>query len=214
MSSLLRPPHPGGPVGVTATAEPAVFVAAVASLGAAVCRPDAVVCEAPPPARLAPHAYACTVDLGEHGTGRLVYLHDPAGQPAWSGRDRLVVFARASVDASMADDPMLSDVVWTWLVEALEAGSALHAALGGTVTTTASHRYGSLAHVAAQHEVELRCSWTPLPVEGRVRALGSRPRTSDAPLDLAPHLQALVATLADMSGLPPYAPGVVGLPTS
>lgn len=214
MSSLLRPPNPGGPVGVTAAAEPDDFTAAVASLRAAECRPDAVVCEAPPPARLAPHAYACTVDLGEVGTGRLVYLHDPAGQPAWSGRDRLVVFARATVEASMAGDPMLRDVVWTWLAEALEAGTAVHAALGGTVTTTASHRYGSLAHVEAQHEVELRCSWTPLAAAGRVRVLGSRAQTPATALDLAPHLQALVTTLADMSGLPPYAPGVVGLPSS
>lgn len=221
MSSLLRPPGSGastGPTGVTTAAdhrrlaEPAEFTGAVASLQDLECRPDAIVSEAPAPTRLAPHTYACTVDIGEHGTGRLVYLHDPAGQPAWAGRDRLVIFARATVDAVMADDPVLSDVVWTWLADALDAGAAVHTALGGTVTTTASHRYGSLAHVAPQHEVELRCSWTPVAAASRVRALGSRPHATAAGVDLAPHLQALVTTLADMCGLPPYAPGVTGFP--
>jgi hypothetical protein len=213
MSSLLRPPGPGAATGPTAGPEPAEFTAAVESLAAARCRPDAVVAEAPAPARLAPHAHACTVDIGEAGTGRLVYLHDPAGQPAWSGRDRLVVFARATVEASMADDPMLTEVVWTWLVDALDDTYAEHSALGGTVTTTTSHRYGSLAHVAAQHEVELRCSWTPLVAGARVQTL-TGPRGGRPTLDLAPHLQALVATLADMCGLPPHAPGVIGLPSS
>jgi hypothetical protein len=217
MSSRLRPPGAGSPGVASATgsgpAEPADFAAAVESLRHAECRPDAIVAEAPAPARAAPHAYACTIDIGEQGTGRLVYLHDPAGQPAWSGRDRLVVFARASVDPAMADDPVLSDVVWTWLADALDAGTAVHAALGGTVTTTASHRYGSLAHVEPQHEVELRCSWTPVAGSGQVRSLGSRARAVQAHLDLAPHLQALVTTLADMCGLPPYTPGVIGLPT-
>lgn len=111
----------------------------------------------------------------------------------------------------MAVDPLLTDVVWTWLIEALDDAGAVHTALGGTVTTTASYRYGSLAHVAPQHEVELRCSWTPVARDESVRVLGSPPAAST--LDLAPHLGALVATLADMCGLPPDVPGVVGLPT-
>lgn len=213
MSSLLRPP---GPPTASAAADggPAVFRAAVASLQNADVRSDAVVRDAPPPGRLAPHAYACTVDLGEQATGRLVYLHDPDGQPAWGGNDRLVAFARVEVEAAMAADPMLTDVVWTWLTEALDDGGALHTALGGTVTTTASYRYGSLAHVAPQHEVELRCSWTPVSRDGAVRPIGAPATGGDATLDLGPHLIALVTTLADMCGLPPDVPGVVGLPTS
>ncbi len=213
MTSLLRPPGSGGPSPKPLPAEPPSFAAAVTSLQRTEVRPDAVVADAPAPARLAPHAYACTVDIGESATGRLVYLHDPAGQPAWAGRDRLVVFARAQIEISMADDPLLTDVVWTWLTDALDGSGAAFAALGGTVTTTISHRYGSLAHVAAQHEVELRCSWTPLPVP-TVRTLATRTaRAAGAELDLSAHLLTLVTTLADMTGLPPYAPGVVGLPT-
>jgi hypothetical protein len=212
MSSLLRPPGggTGSPAGVTDA--PPAFTRAVASLRDATVRADAVVREAPAPARLAPHTYACTVDLSEHATGRLVYLHDPEGQPAWSGHDRLVAFARVEVEPAMAADPMLSDVVWTWLIESLDDRAAVYAALGGTVTTTASYRYGTLAHVAPQHEVELRCSWTPVERESAIRTIGSR--AGEDGLDLEPHLAALVATLADMCGLPPDVPGVVGLPTT
>lgn len=192
--------------------EPAAFTAAVTSLRAAEVRADAVVQETAAPGRLAPFAYACTVDLGEHASGRLVYLHDPEGQPAWFGCDRLVAFARVEVEPVMASDPLLSDVVWTWLVESLEDRAAAHTALGGTVTTTTSYRYGSLAHVAPQHEVELRCSWTPVGTAAGVHVLGGTPPAVGAALDLAPHLAALVATLADMCGLPPDLPGVVGLP--
>jgi len=213
MSSLLRPPGGGtGTPAVVADAPPA-FTRAVATLRGATVRADAVVREAPAPARLAPHTYACTVDLSEHATGRLVYLHDPDGQPAWSGHDRLVAFARVEVDPAMAADPMLSDVVWAWLIESLEDRAAAHAALGGTVTTTASYRYGTLAHVAPQHEVELRCSWTPVERSAAVRTIGSRSGDGDVGLDLEPHLVALVTTLADMCGLPPDVPGLVGFPT-
>lgn len=214
MSSLLRPPGGGtGSSAGVAVEQPPLFTRAVASLRAATVRADAVVREAPAPARLAPHTYACTVDLSEHATGRLVYLHDPDGQPAWAGCDRLVAFARVEVEPAMAADPMLSDVVWTWLVESLEDRAAAHTALGGTVTTTVSYRYGTLAHVAPQHEVELRCSWTPVARDTSVRPIRSRADTAGDGLDLEPHLAALVATLADMCGLPPDVPGVVGLPT-
>lgn len=178
---------------------PEVFRRAAASLSGVRLRPEVIVREAPAPARLAPFAHACSVELGEHASGRLVYLHDPAGQPAWAGRDRLVAFGRTAVEPAMATDPLLADVVWTWLTDALAASGAMHSALGGTVTTTASHRYGSLAHVEAVHEVELRCSWTPL---AGPRRMSGRAGPAPGP-DLAPHLAALVATLAGMCGLPP-----------
>lgn len=168
---------------------PSAFTSAVASLEHAALHPDAVVHDSPAPTRIAPWAAARSLELGDPATGRLVYLHDPAGQPAWAGCDRLVAFLRVDVDAAMASDPMLSDVVWDWLLESLAGHGARATALGGTVTTTASRRYGSLTHLDASHEVELRCSWTP--------------ETSETGPDLGPHLAALVATMAAMCGLPP-----------
>jgi hypothetical protein len=180
---------------------PAGFLAAVASLDRADLHSEAIARQTPAPSRIAPWAAARSIELGEPATGRLVYLHDPAGQPAWSGNDRLVAFTRVEIDQDMAADPLLSDVVWDWLSEAL-AGHGAHAiALGGTVTTTVSRRYGSLAHVGASHEVELRCSWTPTVADPE----------PDAGPDLGAHLAALVATMAAMRGLPPEVPGVTAL---
>ena len=171
-------------------APPTAFTAAVASLREVPARHDAVINEAPPPSRIAPFAAAVTIDLDETASGRLVYLHDPAGQQAWSGRDRLVAFARVEVDDAMAADALLADVVWAWLIEAMEAHHASIRMLGGTVTTTASRRYGNLAHLLPTQEVELRCSWSPVP-------------GADGSADLAPHLAGLVDTLAAMNGQPP-----------
>ena len=178
------------PVRAERAAPPAAFTAAVESLEHASIRDDVVVQDTPAPTRIAPHAAAVTIDLDESASGRLVYLHDPAGQQAWSGRDRLVAFARVEVDDAMATDALLADVVWAWLIEAMEAHGAALRALGGTVTTTSSRRYGNLAHLPPTQEVELRCSWSPVP-------------GPDGFADLAPHLAGLVDTVAAMSGRPP-----------
>ena len=45
------------------------------------------------------------------GSGRLVLLHDPAGNAAWGGTFRLVTFARAEVDPEMVTDPLYREVV-------------------------------------------------------------------------------------------------------
>jgi hypothetical protein len=49
-----------------------------------------------------PFALAVTADVvvnGEElGTGRLVLLHDPAGNDTWQGTFRCVAFARAEID--------------------------------------------------------------------------------------------------------------------
>lgn len=182
---------------------PAAFTAAAESLAAARVHPDAIIRETTPPARIAPFAAALTIELGESASGRFVYLHDPAGQPAWAGHDRLVAFARVEIDHAMATDPMLTDVVWDWLAESFAHRDAGMSALGGTVTTTASRRYGSLAHLEPSQEVEVRCSWTPA-VPGAPGAV--------AGLDLGPHLGGLVDALVAMCGLPPGAADITALP--
>lgn len=195
---------------------PVGFDAAIDQLRAAVVRPDVAVHEVPAPARVAPQAFALSAeviarDLGSFSNsgfddaevisdtavanGRFVVLHDPAGQDAWQGTMRVVVFARADLDDEMAGDPLLAGVAWSWLQEALAAHGAHHRASGGTVTMTASSRFGAMAGVPDVHEVELRCSWTP---EGD---------------DLLPHLHAYVDLVASIAGLPPSVPGVVPLST-
>ena len=81
--------------------------------------------EVPAPKRLAPYAVAvaATVQRGEADVawGRLVLLYDPDGQEGWEGFFRMVAYVRADVEPEMAADPLLGEVGWSWLSEALDA---------------------------------------------------------------------------------------------
>ena len=175
---------------------PAEFAAAVRSLTVARVRAEVRIEEVRPPQKLAPwtHALALTVLVGddEVATGRLVLLHDPAGYEAWEGTLRLVGYASADLDPEMAGDPLLPEVGWSWLIDALEAAGAEHRAAGGTVTQTSSTRFGDLAGPRRTSDLELRASWTPV---GQ---------------DLSAHLRAFADLLCTAAGLPPA--GVTALP--
>lgn len=195
-------PGPGDPSGRRVpTVVPAAFARAVRSMRAATARPDVTVVEERAPQRLAPWAFAVAVDVlaggTQAGTGRLVLLHDPAAPAGWGGVLRVVAFASADLDAELAADPLLPEVCWSWLGDALAAEGAGHAAASGTVTCTTSTRFGAGGPAAAgpgpaDCTVELRASWTP---------------TSD---DLGAHLRAFADLLCTAAGLPPA--GVTALP--
>ncbi|WP_084638013.1 DUF3000 domain-containing protein [Gordonia shandongensis] len=196
-----------------APSEPAEFRSAVASLHDASVRREIEVGSIRPPQRLAPYSYALGVEVSPpeiadpalvpadsagSAFGRLVLLYDPAGQDAWNGTFRLVAYIQAEVEAALAADPLLPHVAWTWLAEALGVpenatesapplGSDVPAvrALGGTVTSTTSVRYGDIAGPPQAHQLELRASWTA---------------TSE---DLSSHLEGFCEVLASAAGLPP-----------
>ncbi|WP_018500144.1 DUF3000 domain-containing protein [Parafrankia discariae] len=207
---------------------PALFVAATEALRAALeeLRPDVAVREIPAPARIAPYAFALAGGLtgdDEAASGRFVLLFDPDGQDAWEGTTRVVCYARASVDPEVADDPLLPGVAWSWLRESLQSHGAEVGALGGTVTTTSSRRFGVLATDGDNFDVELRCSWSPRwagsagePEGTAVPETSSPGGTDGAPLwdpaDAAAHLHSFADLLAAMAGLPPRLSGVVPLP--
>ncbi len=176
-----------------------------------------------PPPRLAPYTWACSVeadaaagrvgepavDLDEPDTsGRLILLHDPAGQEMWEGTFRLVCFVQARLEPEQLGDELLPVIVWSWLTEALEQNDAGYVALGGTVTQTSSVRFGDVARQAAARsdggapgnaggapgnavgprrddDIELRASWTP------------------TGWDLQPHAEAFCTLVACAAGLPP-----------
>ena len=46
-----------------------------------------------------------TVDEVDLGTGRIILLHDPAGNDAWDGTFRCVAYARAEIDPELDHRP-------------------------------------------------------------------------------------------------------------
>lgn len=182
---------------------PGVFTRALAGLRAAVPASQQpgllLLTEVPAPKRLAPYAVAISAEVSrddeEVANGRLVVLHDPAGQQAWRGDTRVVALVSADVEAEMGADPALADVGWSWLTESLAGRGAAHTAAGGTVTRTVSSTYGQIAtngrkETKERNEVEIRASWTAVP-----------DRTGR--LDLAAHLRAWCDLLCVTAGMPP-----------
>jgi hypothetical protein len=182
------------------SAEPALFQAAVAAMNAAEVRPEIELGPIRPPQRLAPFSYALGAEVrhpdaaivperseGQEGEafGRLILLHDPDGAEAWDGTMRLVAYIQADLDSTEAVDPLLPEVAWSWLVDALNARAGQATALGGTVTATTSVRYGDISGPPRAHQLELRASWT-----------------ATTP-DLGVHVQAFCEVLEHAAGLPP-----------
>ncbi|GAA4901814.1 DUF3000 domain-containing protein [Tessaracoccus lubricantis] len=153
------------------------------------------------PQRIAPHSVAIAAELvlddEPLATGRLILLHDPAGNDAWGGTFRLVTYVRAEVDLEMVTDPLLPDVAWSWFTEALESHGCDASALAGTVTASYGRGFGEMDHDPDRAEVELRSSWTPL---------------LDPTHPLTPHLAAWQDLLGQVAGQPPLPPGVASLP--
>jgi Protein of unknown function (DUF3000) len=187
---------------------PLAFRQAVERLRAARLRPEVELAPMPAPKRLAPHAYALeasvVVDGEELADGRLVLLHDPAGQEAWHGTFRVVTLARAELEPEMAADPLLPEVSWSWLTDALAAHGAGYAEPSGTVSRSSSHHFGSLSDRPDTTQIEVRASWTP-------------DDTADGFPDAAAHLAAWCELLCAGAGLPPTQgepeeSGVVSLP--
>ncbi len=185
------------------TPAPSAFRRAVADLTAATWRPELSVEPIPAPQRIAPFAAAITADVmvggEEAGSGRLVLLHDPAGNAAWQGTFRCVTFARAEVDPEMVTDPLMGSVGWSWLIDALAAHSAEYTAPSGTVTSVTSESFGGMAEDGGTAQVEVRASWTPV--------LGP------SGLDITPHVEAWGELLCTAVGLPPVPEGVTPMPS-
>jgi len=187
---------------VDSSAFPEEFRVAVAQMQAAPLRPEVFCEEMPAPQRIAPFASALsadvTVDGEDVGTGRIVLLHDPNGNDAWAGTFRCVAYARAEIDPEMANDPLLGEVGWSWLTEALAAHGAEYIAPSGTVTKVSSESFGSMADEEASAQLEIRASWTPV---------------GDPVMDIAPHVEAWGELLCTASGLPPVPEGVATMPS-
>lgn len=134
-------------------------------------RPEFHLEEVPAPQRLAPDALALTAELWdsddkEVASGRFVLLHDPDGADEWEGTFRAVVFVRAWLEQDLANDPLLADVGWSWLTDALSSTDATAIQLGGTVTRTTGTSFGTMTDRPSEASIEIRASWTPTPAPG------------------------------------------------
>ena len=209
--------HPGVGAGA-AGVHPPQFRAAVESMRRARLRPEVLCEEMPAPQRIAPYAAALSADVTVDGedvaTGRIILLHDPDGNDAWAGTFRCVAYARAAIDPELVTDPLLGEVGWAWLVEALGAHGAHYAAPSGTVTRVATESFGGMADDAPDAQIEVRASWTPvLPeVDGDRPASGRDALLAAAP-DLAPHVEAWGELLCTAAGLEPVPEGVTAMPS-
>jgi Protein of unknown function (DUF3000) len=188
------------------TADP-VFGRAVAELEAAVrdlraLRPELGFEAEPPPRRLAPHAAAVAAsveDAGQEiGSGRFVLLYDPDGQDGWAGPFRVIAYVRAGLDPEIAADPLIGQVGWSWLTEALTDRAAGYSAPSGTVTRVVTEGFGSKQEDPVTTEFEMRASWSPVTADGEH-------------FELDRHLAAWADTICVAAGLPPLPPGVVHL---
>ncbi|MBV7293322.1 DUF3000 domain-containing protein [Corynebacterium sp. TAE3-ERU16] len=198
------PKHPAAAGTSADTDAPQLFNEAVESMHRARLRPEVTLGTIRPPQRLAPYSHAVGLEV-ERPTdgdgvatdsegdafGRLILLHDPGAEETWEGRMRLVAYIQADMDDSVAADPLLPDVAWDWLKESLGHSGAAYTNLGGTVTSTASVRFGDIGGPPRAFQVEMRASWTAV---------------DD---DLSGHVTAFGELLGHVAGLPPE--GVIPL---
>lgn len=166
-------------------------------------RSDFVVREIPAPTGLAPEALALAGDVrpeedgvdSPYGTGRLVLLHDEDEPSPWDGAWRIVCFAQAPLETDIGIDPLLADVAWSWLVDALDSRGADYRAASGTATKTLSKGFGTLAEEGDGAQIELRASWSPTG-------------------DLTVHIEAWAELVCMLAGLPPGSEGISVLGSS
>src|ERR1700728_2279449 len=203
----------------------AVFAAAAAAFLAGrevQVQRDFVFEDVPAPKRLAPYATAIAAAVRRDDTdvawGRLVLLYDPDGQEGWGGMFRLVAYIRAEVDPEMAADPLLGQVGWSWLSEALDAHVPGYAVPSGTVTRVITEGFGGKQDELPLTGFELRASWSPVGPAGPAGVKGAKAggttkgrkgRGASASegdldvLDLQAHIAAWCDCLSAAAGLEP-----------
>jgi len=178
-------------------------------------RPEIAFDDQPPPRKLAPYAAAIGATVhepqlahdgdSEIGWGSFVLLYDPAGQDGWGGPFRMIAYVRAELDPEIAADPLIGQVGWSWLTEALDARAAGYRQVSGTVTRVVTEGFGAKRGQPVATGFELRASWSP------AEPGSARPAAPHHVPDLAGHVAAWCDALCAASGLPPLPAGVSAL---
>jgi hypothetical protein len=191
-------------------------------------RPEIAFEKQPPPRKLAPYAAAIGATVHEPGAGprsgagpgsqfahdpdaeigwgSFVLLYDPAGQTGWAGPFRMIAYVRADLEKEIAADPLIGQVGWSWLTEALDARTSGYRQTSGTVTRVVTEGFGAKEDQPVATGFELRASWSPA-----TPGPGIPVAAHQAPPDLDGHLAAWCDALCAASGLPPLPAGVSAL---
>lgn len=177
---------------------PAAFTSAVESVRAAILRSELAITEISAPTQIAPWSFALAADVtparhGEDsdlGTGRFVLLYDPEAPDAWDGQFRIICFAQAPLEPEIGIDPFLSEVTWSWLVDALDSRRATYDQVSGTATRILSTGFGELESQPDGAQIELRASWSPKDIS------------------MAAHVEGWSELVCMLAGLPPAIEGV------
>ncbi len=205
------PRTPGVPAQAPDSPAEETFAAAAAAFLAgrdAQVRSDLLFEDVSAPKRLAPYATAIAATVQRDGAdvawGRLVLLYDPGGQQGWEGSFRLVAYIRAEVEPEIAADPLLGEVGWSWLSEALDTHVPGYAVPSGTITRVITEGFGGKRDELPLTGFELRASWSPAGPGGPWGSTGPGPGTSDlGTLDLSAHIAAWCDCLSAAAGLEP-----------
>jgi len=163
--------------------------------------------DVPAPKRLAPYAMAIAATVQRDDVdvawGRLVLLYDPDGHDGWDGFFRLVAYVRADVEPEIAADPLLGEVGWSWLSEALDAHVPGYAVPSGTVTRVITEGFGAKRDELPLTGFELRASWSPVGPGDSRGPHGSAGNSDLDALDLSAHIAAWCDCLSAAAGLEP-----------
>ncbi len=205
----------GGKVasGKVASGTAATFRAAVDDLEAGLdrqrgLRPELTFEQEPAPRKLAPYAASVAVTVqgadDDIGWGRFVLLYDPAGQRGWGGPFRIIAHIRVDLEPEIAADPMVGEVGWSWLTEALDARAVGYQQTSGTVTRVVTEGFGAKQDEPTTTEFELRASWSPAcqwPGAGQPAAGPALPPTPQPPAG-PPLLADFAPGLPDLASFP------------
>lgn len=118
------------------------------------------------------------------GAGRFILLYDPDSAAEWGGNFRIVSYVHAPMELEIGQDHFISEVAWSWLLDALESLDAKYTFVSGTATKILSTGFGTLSGQGSAAQLELRASWSPL---------GN---------DFAAHAQAWAQLLCMLAGFP------------
>src|ERR1022692_2132744 len=215
-----------------ASSTAATFRSAVSDLEAGLerqrgLRPELTFEQEPAPRKLAPYALSVAVtvqgDEDDVGWGRFVLLYDPAGQRGWGGPFRIIAHIRVDLEPEIAADPLVGEVGWSWLTEALEARAVGYQQTSGTGTRVGTGGLAGKRGEPTTTEFELRascspaCQWPGAGQAGAGHADGDQPdgggQDAGLPggLGLDGHVAAWCDALCAAAGLPPLAAGVSAL---